>query len=113
MWNGSTPFLLELSTFRSLSSFKAKSSLQTHRTASQKVFGIRSLRNALLLKLSISILEQKEQKTWKKQIVDVVKAKTLTIVGYGDIGVEVAKWAKEGFEMNIIGIKRNPLYRMS
>lgn len=34
--------------------------------------------------------------------------KTMGIVGYGDIGASCAKIAKDGFNMKVIGVKRNP-----
>jgi lactate dehydrogenase-like 2-hydroxyacid dehydrogenase len=39
---------------------------------------------------------------------EVVSNKTMVIIGYGDIGVACAKIAKNGFGMNVIGVKRNP-----
>ena len=39
---------------------------------------------------------------------EVVSNKTMVIVGYGDIGVACAKIAKNGFGINVIGVKRNP-----
>ena len=53
-------------------------------------------------------VKQKEQKLWKQTPIDVIKGKTLTIVGYGDIGADVAKKAKIGFDMKVIGVKKNP-----
>ena len=34
--------------------------------------------------------------------------KTMGIVGYGDIGANCAKVAKNGFNMRVLGLKRNP-----
>lgn len=38
----------------------------------------------------------------------LVASKHMLIVGYGDIGVAVAKIAKNGFGMKVTGLKRNP-----
>ena len=38
----------------------------------------------------------------------MMKGKTLGIVGYGDIAIECARMAKQGFKTRIIGLKRDP-----
>jgi lactate dehydrogenase-like 2-hydroxyacid dehydrogenase len=38
----------------------------------------------------------------------MASSKTIGIIGYGDIGCHVAKLAKNGFNMKVIGLKRNP-----
>ena len=53
-------------------------------------------------------MERKAQKKWEIEPMEVVSSKTMVIVGYGDIGAACAKIAKNGFGMNVIGIKRNP-----
>jgi phosphoglycerate dehydrogenase-like enzyme len=53
-------------------------------------------------------MERKAQKKWEIEPMEVVSSKTMVIVGYGDIGVACAKIAKDGFGMNVIGVKRNP-----
>jgi len=52
-----------------------------------------------------------ENKKWEKTTVTNVKNKTIVIVGYGNIGFEVAKICKNGFGMRIIGVKRRPEIR--
>ena len=47
------------------------------------------------------------QKGWYKPLNQMINQKTLTIVGYGLNGVEIAKKAKLGFDMKVIGIKKN------
>jgi lactate dehydrogenase-like 2-hydroxyacid dehydrogenase len=38
----------------------------------------------------------------------MASSKTMGIIGYGDIGMNCAKLAKNGFNMKVIGMKRNP-----
>jgi phosphoglycerate dehydrogenase-like enzyme len=42
------------------------------------------------------------------QPVELVSAKTLLIVGYGDIGSGVAKMAKKAFGMRVVGVNKFP-----
>lgn len=51
--------------------------------------------------------DTKKSKTWKKIPVSMLQGKTVGIIGYGNIGIEVAKRLKYGFDMNIIGLKSN------
>ena len=39
---------------------------------------------------------------------ELISNKTLVIVGYGDIGYNCAKVAKQGFGTKVIGLKRRP-----
>lgn len=48
-----------------------------------------------------------KQKKWEYAPVQMLEGKTITIVGYGNIGVEVAKRLKLGFNMRIIGVKNS------
>lgn len=51
----------------------------------------------------------KKAKKWEPHgDIELVCNKTMAIMGYGDIGAAVAKIAKNGFDMKVIGIKRNP-----
>lgn len=51
---------------------------------------------------------QRKTKTWNKFMVDMVDKKTMCIWGLGSIGEHVARMAKHGFNMELIGVKRNP-----
>ena len=53
-------------------------------------------------------MQRKAEKKWEIEPVDNVAGKSMTIVGYGDIGAACAKVAKNGFDMNVIGVKRRP-----
>lgn len=48
-----------------------------------------------------------KEKKWAKPLNKMIKGKTLTIVGYGSNGAVLAKKAKLGFDMNVIGVKKN------
>ena len=37
-----------------------------------------------------------------------VQGKSMAVIGYGDIGAACAKIAKNGFNMKVYGVKRNP-----
>ena len=58
-------------------------------------------------KLPLFLKQQTEHK-WSNTPVEMLQGKTLVIVGYGDIGMHVAKRAKLGFEMKVVGVKRSP-----
>ena len=51
---------------------------------------------------------RKKEVEWKIKSVELLSSKTLAIVGYGDIGSTVAKMAKKGFGMKIIGVNKFP-----
>lgn len=51
--------------------------------------------------------KSKLEKSFEKFPVNMLNEHTIGIVGYGNIGVEVAKRAKLGFGMNVIGLKTN------
>lgn len=48
-----------------------------------------------------------QNRKWEQPINKMINKKTLTIVGYGLNGIQLAKKAKYGFDMNVIGIKKN------
>jgi len=54
-----------------------------------------------------SYIKAFQHKEWVRPLNQMINGKTLTIVGYGWNGVEIAKKAKLGFDMKVIGIKRN------
>jgi len=45
---------------------------------------------------------------WEKQEVELLSAKTVLIVGFGDIGAACGKILKHGFGAKVIGLKRRP-----
>lgn len=47
-----------------------------------------------------------QEKTWANPKSTMLKGKTLTIVGYGWNGIQLAKRAKLGLEMKVLGVKR-------
>jgi D-2-hydroxyacid dehydrogenase (NADP+) len=51
--------------------------------------------------------ETKKEKNWCYAPVNMLKGKTAGIIGYGNIGIEVAKRLKYGFEMKVIGMKNS------
>jgi phosphoglycerate dehydrogenase-like enzyme len=53
-------------------------------------------------------MERKANKKWEIEPMELVAAKSMAIVGYGDIGAACAKIAKNGFGMKVWGVKRNP-----
>lgn len=53
-------------------------------------------------------MQRKSEKNWEIEPVENVAGKSMTIVGYGDIGAACGKIAKNGFDMNVIGVKRRP-----
>jgi phosphoglycerate dehydrogenase-like enzyme len=53
-------------------------------------------------------LDDKAAKKWNPGFVSMLSSKTLGIIGYGDIGCECARVAKDGFRMNTIAVKRDP-----
>lgn len=48
-----------------------------------------------------------KEKNWKLAPVNMLQGKTMGIVGYGNIGAEVAKRLKFGFNVKIIGLKNS------
>jgi phosphoglycerate dehydrogenase-like enzyme len=53
-------------------------------------------------------LDDKSNKQWDPQNVELLQGKKLGIFGFGNIGVECAKIAKFGFGMEVTGLKRRP-----
>jgi phosphoglycerate dehydrogenase-like enzyme len=53
-------------------------------------------------------MRKKQERNFDKVVVGMASQKVMGIVGYGDIGVECARIAKKGFNMRIIGLKRDP-----
>ena len=47
----------------------------------------------------------KSKQEWKMYPVEMLNEKTIGIVGYGDIGINIAKKAKLGFDMKVIALK--------
>jgi len=54
------------------------------------------------------IMENRRKKQWDRFIMNVVGGKTMGMVGFGDIGVEVAKRAKNALGMRILALRRDP-----
>ena len=54
--------------------------------------------------------EQNKNKQWVDNQMITLKDKTIGIVGYGNIGAKIAKKAKLGFEMKVLGYKSNLKY---
>jgi len=50
-----------------------------------------------------------QNRKWVQPLNKMINQKTLTIVGYGLNGLQLAKKAKLGFNMNVLGIKKNIL----
>eukprot|EP01017_Pseudomicrothorax_dubius_P008464 TRINITY_DN1278_c0_g1_i2.p1 TRINITY_DN1278_c0_g1~~TRINITY_DN1278_c0_g1_i2.p1 ORF type:complete len:349 (+),score=56.12 TRINITY_DN1278_c0_g1_i2:93-1139(+) len=50
--------------------------------------------------------EWKRRKEWTYTTVDDITKKTILIVGVGEIGLETARMAKQGFRMRVLGIRR-------
>jgi phosphoglycerate dehydrogenase-like enzyme len=50
-----------------------------------------------------------KNRKWVQPLNKMINHKTLTIVGYGLNGLQLAKKAKLGFNMNVLGIKKNTL----
>lgn len=57
---------------------------------------------------AMRFIHQQQQLIWKKQTVGRLTGKTVAIVGFGDIGGQVALKCKQGFNMKVIGLKRDP-----
>lgn len=53
------------------------------------------------------LLSQKADKTWEKYPVGELAGKTLSVIGYGDIGQATGKLAK-AYGMNVLACRRNP-----
>ena len=51
-------------------------------------------------------MESQEKHNWNKLTNTMINEKTLCIIGYGKNGIEIAKKAKYGFNMKIIGVVR-------
>jgi len=54
------------------------------------------------------IMENRKNKHWDQFIINTLKGKTIGLVGFGDIGVEVARRAKIGFGMRVLALRRDP-----
>jgi len=59
-------------------------------------------------KLGQTWIDNKKAKKWEPGTIEMVRDKTLGIFGYGDIGYNCAKVAKNGFGTKIIAMKRDP-----
>jgi phosphoglycerate dehydrogenase-like enzyme len=57
---------------------------------------------------AMRFINQQAQSIWQKQSVGRLSGKTVAIVGFGDIGGQVALKCKLGFNMKVIGVKRDP-----
>ena len=57
---------------------------------------------------AMRFIKQQADGVWEKQSVGRLTGKTVAIVGFGDIGGQVALKCKEGFKMKVIGLKRDP-----
>lgn len=53
-------------------------------------------------------LTRKKERKWEPEPMELVSSKHMAIVGYGDIGSSCAKIVKNGFGMQVTGIKRDP-----
>ena len=53
-------------------------------------------------------VDMKSESNWAPTTIKMVSGSVLGIVGYGDIGYEVAKCCKNGLGMKVIGYKRDP-----
>jgi len=53
-------------------------------------------------------MQRKADRKWEPEPVELVSNKSMTVVGYGDIGAACARIAKNGFGMKVIGVKRRP-----
>jgi len=53
-------------------------------------------------------MERQIEHKWEIEPMDIVANKKMVVVGYGDIGAACAKIAKNGFDMKVVGVKRNP-----
>jgi len=53
-------------------------------------------------------LDDKTSKKWDPGFLSMLSGMTLGIVGYGDIGSECARVAKNGFNMKVLAVKRDP-----
>jgi phosphoglycerate dehydrogenase-like enzyme len=53
-------------------------------------------------------MDRQIEHKWEIEPMDIVANKKMVIVGYGDIGAACAKIAKNGFDMKVVGVKRNP-----
>jgi phosphoglycerate dehydrogenase-like enzyme len=47
------------------------------------------------------------EKKWISPVSSTLKGKTLSVIGFGENGIAIAKRAKLGFEMNVIGVKKD------
>merc|ERR1739838_368452 len=61
---------------------------------------------AYFAKHQYRLLTQKKSKEYKQFVVRQLKGLTIAILGYGDIGREIGRLAKEGYGMKVVGIKR-------
>ena len=53
-------------------------------------------------------MKRKTEKLWEVEPVELLSSKHLAIIGYGNIGQQLAKIAKLGFGMKVTGIKKSP-----
>jgi len=53
------------------------------------------------------LLRDKQERRWDRYPVDELRGKTLLVVGFGEIGREVARLA-QAFGMHVIGVRREP-----
>jgi phosphoglycerate dehydrogenase-like enzyme len=70
--------------------------------AEWSLFGILALTKRLP-----RLLRDRQERRWERYPVDELRGKTLVVVGFGEIGREVARLA-DAFGMRVIGIRREP-----
>ena len=104
MWSGVDKFLNK----ESIKSTKKNIALTNGRGAFSKSLAEYSMFSMLYFSYNLpTYLETFKKRGWERPLNQLINGKTLTIVGYGWNGVEIAKKAKLGFDMKVIGIKRN------
>ncbi|KAJ8905473.1 hypothetical protein NDN08_001980 [Rhodosorus marinus] len=54
------------------------------------------------------LLRNQRSRTWDPFFIEMIRHKTLGVVGYGDIGRDCARTAKQAFNMKIVALRRRP-----